>query len=123
MSKESSLGASQLAKSDDRLPCTGLGLPPYTINTHSVKKAAVGQTGWGIMGACICVGVKGLKTSVGMDVCKVPMRHGGTLKAASSRKSSREVGGGGRWVGPLTPFQGVLSKLVVEPRQIVLLSA
>ncbi|GFW80833.1 hypothetical protein TNCV_3779131 [Trichonephila clavipes] len=28
----------QLATPDDRRPCTGLGLPPYTIITHSVKK-------------------------------------------------------------------------------------
>ncbi|GFX20668.1 hypothetical protein TNCV_4270001 [Trichonephila clavipes] len=37
----------QLTTCDDRRPCLGLGLPPYIIITHSVKKVAVGRAGLG----------------------------------------------------------------------------
>ncbi|GFU65638.1 hypothetical protein TNCV_635611 [Trichonephila clavipes] len=45
----------QLAAFEDRRPSTGLGLPPYTIITHSVKRQQSVEPVCTIMRSILCV--------------------------------------------------------------------
>ncbi|GFW73168.1 hypothetical protein TNCV_483941 [Trichonephila clavipes] len=82
----------QLATCDDRRPRTSLGLPPYTLITHSVKKRQP---------------VK--------PVCAIEQS-----KYKSNRKSSREAGEREREVGSLTTPRTFSLKIGLETSQIVL---